>query len=110
MNCKRLFVCLGLSVFLTACDDAKKTDAQAPTAAEKSHAYQCEDVKIQTTFTGDDGAAVVDGLVLPMKSVPAANGAKYADEQGNSFWAVGDSAGTLLLKDQKSRDCTLLMP
>ena len=95
MNRKRLFVCLGLSAFLTACDDGKKADAQAPAVAEKSHAYQCEDVKIQTTFTGDDGATVVvDGLVLPMKSVPAANGAKYADEQGNSFWAVGDSAGT----------------
>ena len=120
MRQTNLLVLIGLSLTLSACDNAEKRDV-APTpntqsAVEKASpssvngneaVYKCEEMDVKATFIGENAATiVVGGQTLAMKDERAASGAKYSDGQGNSFWTEGDDEAILTLKGQKDRNCT----
>lgn len=60
--------------------------------------YRCGELTVSAIFRGQDRATIAIGdRKLELELVPAASGAKYADESGNEFWAKGLNEAMLTL-------------
>ena len=69
-------------------------------------AYQCGDLAVTAEFPTPDAVTLAwPGNSLALKRVPAASGAKYADDAGNEFWTK--DGALLTLAGQAMRRCTL---
>lgn len=71
----------------------------APSIATEGQVYDCGGRPLTARFDAGSGTATVmfDGVRLNMHQAEAASGAKYADEQGNTFWTRGTQEATLTL-------------
>jgi membrane-bound inhibitor of C-type lysozyme len=88
-----------VSLALTACD------RPAP-GKPLRQVYQCGDLAVTAEFPTPDGVTLAwQGNSLALKRVPAASGAKYADDAGNEFWT--QDGAMLTLAGQAMRRCTL---
>jgi membrane-bound inhibitor of C-type lysozyme len=68
--------------------------------------YQCGELVVSAEFRGNDRAMLAIGdRKLDLELVPAASGAKYADGQGNEFWAKGLDEAMLTLAGEATRSC-----
>jgi membrane-bound inhibitor of C-type lysozyme len=68
--------------------------------------YRCGDLAVSAIFRGQDRATVAIGdRKLELELVPAASGAKYADDAGNEFWTKGLDEAMLTLAGSAPLAC-----
>lgn len=72
-----------------------------------TYRYQCGELAVTANFHGEGDADInFNGRVLRLPHVPAASGARYADDAGNEFWSKGDADALLTLAGEAPRGCT----
>jgi membrane-bound inhibitor of C-type lysozyme len=85
---------------LAACQQGQELDV------DRTATYQCAGIEVTAVFSGQDRAnLVLDDRQLSLQLVPAASGAKYADNRGNQFWTKGLDEAMLTLAGEATRSC-----
>lgn len=96
-----------------AAEEAPRTGSLAAREAEAEPSntmdYDCEGLRITLAEEGegDDARArfVVDGVTLDLPATESAQGARFADVDGNAFWRHGTDEARLTLQGQHERNC-----
>ncbi|WP_114239523.1 MliC family protein [Dyella sp. C9] len=94
----------------TTKEPAPATSAPAagntPAQAVHSYAYQCGDLAVTGRFTPDQVELSYGGKTLVLPHAVSADGARYADANGNEFWGKGLKDATFTLAGESPRTCS----
>lgn len=96
-----------------AAEDPPRTGSLAAREAEAEPSntvdYDCEGLRITLAEEGEGEEArarfVVDGTTLDLPATESAQGTRFVDADGNTFWRHGTDEARLNLQGQHERNC-----